>query len=526
MARPRRGFQRKPEQVLVPIEDMLDQLATGLESQATEPNLYGYHPHDHQVTFHESTTAGRLFIGGNRSGKSVGGVVEDLWWVTKRHPYLELPEGPIRGRVVGSDFPNGVNTILLPIFKRWVIPSDLVNGSWEDSWSERGVEGEKTLHFANGSFLEFRSCDQELVKHAGTSRHFVHFDEEPPSSIFNENLLRLADTNGRFWITMTPIDGMTWVYEDLFMPATTGANLDVTVIQVSSYDNPHVTVEGLSKATAFLDEDEKKARLYGQFTPKGGLVYKDFTESAHVLEETPWVPPPGWRIYTSTDHGVNNPTAWLWHAVSPTGEVVTFHEHYASDMTISEHAQVVKQYEKDKPWTVWVRTGDPAMHQRNGESGMSVIQLYAKEGLGIGTKGVPHEVTIGVDRVRQYLKTNTRSGTPWWQVSRQCTNLIREMRALHWKTYESSKLADSNNPIERIQKKNDHACDALRYFFTLMPVLTPGDIVRQDASDQGYHAPTFMETIIQMSQPFAPMDRPVAWKTSKSWVDDDMGLEG
>lgn len=513
---------------MVSLADLLDKVATGLEKQAAQPNLHGYHPHAHQQTFHASERKGRLFIGGNRSGKSVGGVVEDLWWCTRRHPYLKIPDEPIRGRVVGSDFPNGINTILLPIFRRWVVPSDLVNGSWEDSWSERGVEGEKTLHFANGSFLEFRSCDQDLVKHAGTSRHFVHFDEEPPSSIFKENMLRIADNNGAWWITMTPVDGMTWVYEDLYLPADSGARTDVEVVRVSSYDNPYASPEGITAATAFLDADEKQARLYGAFVPKGGLVYKDFTESAHVYEEAPWVPPPGWRIYTSTDHGVNNPTAWLWHAVSPTGEIVTFHEHYASDMTIAEHARVVKDYEEGKPWEVFTRTGDPAMHQRNGESGMSVIQLYGVNGLAIGTEMIPHEVTIGVDRIRQYLKQNPKTGHARWHVTRDCEHLIKEIRALHWKTYESSRLSDQNNPIERIQKKNDHACDALRYFFTLMPTLTPGDIVTDESPISTTTAPTYMETMVQMANTgFVPnVHRPVQWKVTKAFVDSEMGLEG
>src|SRR5690606_2929637 len=120
----------------------------------------------------------------SNSGKTVAGIIEDLWWVTRRHPYRRIPSDvAIRGRALGDGFENGtINRVLLPEFKRWVIPSDLINGSWEDSWSN----SEHMLRLANGSFIEFKSYDQELQKHAGTSRHFIHFDEEPPQSIFAE----------------------------------------------------------------------------------------------------------------------------------------------------------------------------------------------------------------------------------------------------------------------------------------------------------------------------------------------------
>ena len=40
------------------------------------------------------------------------------------------------------------------------------------------------------------SSDQDLQKFAGTSRHFVHFDEEPPEPVYEECRARLVDTNG------------------------------------------------------------------------------------------------------------------------------------------------------------------------------------------------------------------------------------------------------------------------------------------------------------------------------------------
>ena len=242
-------------------------LSAAFKKQGNEPNMHGYQPHPKQMMFHTSIKKARLYIGGNRSGKSVGGVVEDLWWVTGRHPYRKIPDKTIRGRVVGVDFNNGVQGILLPIFKRWIVPSDLTGGSWERSWSN----AERTLTLANGNFIEFKSSDQDLEKHAGTSRDFIHFDEEPPRSIFTENLLRLVDVGGSWWITMTPVEGMTWVYKTLYEPWKKGQRTDIDVIQVSMSENPYINDAEKREVLCFLDEDDIAKREHGTFVPRLGL---------------------------------------------------------------------------------------------------------------------------------------------------------------------------------------------------------------------------------------------------------------
>lgn len=232
----RRAAQHTDGQDEESLFSMLSYVSEKITMQAVEPNMLAYVPHKKQQFFHVSQKKSRLYIGGNRSGKTTGGVVEDLWWVTKRHPHRVMPDGPIRGRVVGSDFESGVKQILIPQFKRWILPSDLINGSWEDSWYERG----RTLKLANGSFIEFKSYDQDVVKMAGTSRHFVHFDEEPPKAIFDENLLRLTDTDGSWWITMTPVEGMTWTYYQLMLPYLKGDRPSLEVVEVDMDENPYL----------------------------------------------------------------------------------------------------------------------------------------------------------------------------------------------------------------------------------------------------------------------------------------------
>lgn len=447
--------------------DMLAFLSKAFDKQATKPNLHGYIPHEKQLQFHSSTKKAKLWIGGNRGGKSVGGVVEDLWWATGRHPYRKTPLGPVFGRVIGTSFIDGVQGILFPIFKRWIVPSDLINGSWEDSYNK----AERLLTLDNGSQLDFKSYDQDTVKHAGTSRDFIHFDEEPPKSIFDENMMRLVDTGGSWWITMTPVEGMTWVYSQLYEPWKSGKRHDLDVIQVSMSDNPHLSTTEKIQLLGFLDEDGREKREHGTFVPKGGLVFPSFQESVHATLHN-WRPPSDWLVYHSVDHGFNNPAAHLHHAVSPNGDsIVTFHEIYKDHALVKDLAKEVLEWEQLNGIEPFLRTGDPAMKQKTAESGSSVQMLYSDEGLYLALDSVPRAVDPGVIKMNSYLQVNPKTGRPYWQIS-DCPNLTREMRQLHWDYYVSGKLEDANNKKETIHKKDDHAPDSARYFFTFLPDLS------------------------------------------------------
>ena len=464
MARRGRKVDESPD-----MSAMLKSLSEGVKKQSREPDIHGYKPHNKQIRFHASEKKGRLYIGGNRSGKTTGGVTEDLWWIKGNHPYRKVPDGPIRGRVVGVDFLNGISKIILPQFARWTPPSYLINGSWEDSYNK----SERTLTFANESFIEFMSYDQDVDKFAGTSRHFIHYDEEPPKYVFNECQARLVDTNGDWWLTMTPVEGMTWVHEDIYAPSDEGQNPLIDIIHVDMGENPHLSAEAIQNFLSTLSEDERNAREHGHFIQTAGLVYKGFDSNGVHTFPGSFVPkqaPPGTDFYIGMDHGWRNPTAFLWNAVLPSGQIITFDEHYVTEQTIEQHVEAVTA--KNKAYGIVEPTyiGDPAIKQTSGITGTSVYTEYAIRGIPIAT--ADNRVEIGVPKVQSYLRVRS-NGQPTWKITENCVNLRREMKNLRWAKYESKKMQFENNPQEKIHKKDDHAADAIRYFFTFMPELTP-----------------------------------------------------
>lgn len=492
-----------PKKETLDLGSMLSNIVDQLGDSKT--SSFSYAPHEKQKEFHCSLAQEKLFIGGNRSGKTVGNVLECIWRITKTHPFrpdLNELEGQIRGRLVCVSFVDGLQKIILPLFKQWIPKKFLIARSWDKSYNNYL----RTLTLVDGSFIEFMSYDQELEKFAGTSRHFVSFDEEPPKTVWEECLLRLVDTDGDWWISMTPVEGLTWVYEEVYRPWKDGERDWTLVLQVSMDDNPHLKDSAKTRILRNLsNESDRAARKEGSFLEIKGKVYKSYDPHVHVrkdftLTKDMW-------IYTSLDTGWAHPAAWLWHAVSPTGHIVTFHEIVESERTVESLAAEVHQYEKailgPLGMEVYVRTGDPAMLQTKEHTGTSIVGEYAKHGIYIGVEGVPKgpgSVDIGVIKMTQYL-TTTIGNYPLWTCY-DTPVLDKQMANLRWEKYDSKKLEYKKAPKTTIDKKFDDAPDSLRYFITLMDDLTPDKISDLQRNPQLLHSVPYHDPIARPMQEY------------------------
>jgi phage terminase large subunit-like protein len=462
-----------PQQTLA---DVLKDLSARLADPNAATSIYTYKPHAKQVRFHSSKKKGRLYIGGNRAGKTVGGGTEAVYYATGKHPYKEVPRAPTRGRVIAVDIQQGIEKIVRPEVGKWMPPSMLKGGSWEESYDKQLRE----LTLDNGSTIEFMSYEQEVEKFAGTSRHWEWFDEEPPEAIFNECLLRLVDTDGDYWITMTPVNGMTWTYDRLYLPATENNDPNIDAIEVATDENPHISQQALDVLTAGLTAEEKLARKEGKYVQRGGLIYPMFRDHESVNDSGIVVPShvidpidPSLlgraQIYASLDHAFRVPTAILWHAVLPSGSVVTFDEHYVSGQTVDYHAAQFHAKNKSIGRTPLVIPADPSVQQHNGATGTSILSEYAMRGVPLTPAN--NDVDGGINRVAMYMRANR------WFVTSNCKWTIWELKRYRWKPQATTKTAQMNNLPTQPVKKDDHACDALRYFFMFrLPPLEQKDI--------------------------------------------------
>lgn len=449
-------------------QELISFFGDALRQTAINPTIAGYQAQEHQIAFHSSPKNGRLFIGGNRSGKTVGGAAEAVMWLTGDHRYQEIEfEPPVRGRIVAVDFDNGVELIVKPEIKRWIPPSSLINGSWEDSFNK----SLRQLTLANGSTVEFMSYDQDVDKFAGTSRHFVWFDEEPPEPIFNECLLRLVDVNGRWWCTMTPLIDMSWTYDRLYEPWKTKKSNIIDVFEVSTLQNKYIKEEALNLLTDGIDEGEKAARMHGTYISYTGLVYKEAFSQDNVIEDVIdsryWEEiRTQWGHFVMMDHGYTNPTVFLFGAFDQDGRIIIYDEIYQTGKLVHQNAQdVLERIESLKIRPEYI-VGDPSIRNSDPISGSSVHTAYAENNVFI-TLG-NNDVSAGIERVASRFRKKLLF------ITNRCEKTLWEINRYRWEKYASAKIAQRKNPKETPVKKNDHAMDALRYGVVSRPVL-PGE---------------------------------------------------
>jgi phage terminase large subunit-like protein len=447
-------------------QEMVSLLTSSLRQTAHTPSIVAYKPLDHQLRFHKSPKKGRAFIGGNRSGKTVGGGTEAVWWLTGKHPHRKIPEGPIRGRIAAVDFLMGVNKIVLPEIKKWIPPSELIKGSWEESYHK----AENTLTLANGSTCEFMSYDQDLDKFAGTSRHFCWFDEEPPEDIFNECMLRLVDTDGDWWLTMTPLIDMSWTFDRIYEKWKNKQNLNLEVFEVDTLENTYIKSDVLDNLMEGIAEDEQAARKSGTYSMHMGLVYKDCFTHDNVLEDILesdqlWpVVQSRWGHFLMLDHGYANPTAVLFGAFDHDGRVIIYDEYYQTKKLVHENAEaILARIEELKIRPSYI-VGDPSIRNTDPISGGSIHIEYAENGVHISLGN--NDVTAGISRVRSRFKNNLLF------VTSRCEKTLWELNRYRWDKFSSSKIAQKKNLKETPVKKDDHAMDALRYGIVSRPALS------------------------------------------------------
>lgn len=455
--------KKEPE---VSATSMLLELTNALRKTAISPSIAAYKPLPHQEKFHKSRAKGKLFIGGNRSGKTVGGGAEMVKRLTGLHERKDLPPPPIRGRAVGVDLLQGVEKIIIPEIKKWMPSQYLNNGKWEDSYDIKS----RTLTLTNGSTLEFMSYEQEVEKFAGTSRHCIWFDEEPPLAVFNECLVRLVDTDGDWWITMTPLVEMSWTFDRIYEPSKeNGPTEELEIFEVDTHENTHVKEAALERLLFAVDKSERDSRTKGTQINHTGLVYAEtFKPDMHVMDDI--VDSDDWPMYHAHwehfigfDHGWRNPTCFLFACANEEGTLIIYDEMYDDHVLVSEWAQRYHQRRNLLHIDPTYISGDPSIVNKNAITGTSVHTEYAEHNVYISL--ADNDIRGGITRVQHRFEKNLL------YITRRCPKTLWELNRYRWDRYSSSKIAQRRSEKETPLKKDDHAMDSLRYLVVSRPAL-------------------------------------------------------
>jgi phage terminase large subunit-like protein len=202
--------------------------------------LARYRPYPKQAEFHAAgaTNRERLFMAGNRCGKTLSGAAEMAmhlsgqyppWWRGKRfvHPVRAWAAGVtkestrdvVQDKLIGppqrsQDWGTGLlPAAVIGEISRAPGVADLI-----DTVLVRHVNGA-------WSSLQFKSYERGREKWQGTALEVVWFDEEPPADVYIEGLTRTNETGGIVYLTFTPLNGMSEVV-DAFLREGEGIDIE------------------------------------------------------------------------------------------------------------------------------------------------------------------------------------------------------------------------------------------------------------------------------------------------------------
>lgn len=311
------------EQILA-IATQVEKLKASQKKRTQE--FYLANAHKDQLDFHQCRKRGRCFLGGNRSGKTTGGVNEFVWQNLGTHPFKRC-KVPIKSFIVLQDFENHGKNILEAKLEQWV-PEGAI------SKMDRNQTGAiKKIWWRSGSVTDVYSHDQDIKVFEGADYDLGWFDEPPPRRIFIATFRGLTDRGGDFFITATPIVE-PWLYDYYKEWEQDPEGSFWWFRYVNSYSNVRNLGEGdealgkkrLDEFASTLDDDEKESRIGGKFINLSGLVFKSFNRKVHLIKDFPW--PASWPIIESIDPHPQKDWAVSWIGIAENNAKVLLRSGY------------------------------------------------------------------------------------------------------------------------------------------------------------------------------------------------------
>lgn len=435
----------------------------------------------------------RMFMAGNRCGKSIAGAYETAchltgiypkWWEGRRF------DKPVHGWAVGSTARATRDTaqkeLLGPLgaIGTGMIPADKIGQAWSLAGVPKAIDMVQVKHISGGwSTVGFKNYEQPLAAFYGTALDFVWPDEECPIEHYNEMLIRTMTTNGLIYNTFTPLKGLTPMVVRYSEKADylAGAEkligvtapkdedgedarlMDVphhkAIIQAGWDDAAWLTEESKIKMEEDTPPHLREARRSGKPSMGSGNVYPVSIES--LLVEPFKIPDYYKRLY-ALDVGWNR-TAVLWAAIDPqTDTIYIYDEHYLAEQVPAVHAAGIRSR------GVWIPgVIDPASHGRSQVDGSQLIQQY--KDLGLKLHPAINSVDAGIQAV--------------WE--RMTTGNLKVFNTLH--NFAKEFVLYRRDLKGRIVKENDHLMDCLRY---IQNNLSRAKSIDQLVSKANYAGPT------------------------------------
>jgi len=319
----------------------------------------------------------------------------------------------------------------IPHLRRGAIKDFAKVMQWTGRWvADRWNKTLLTYHFANGSVIEFFSADSE-ARLRGARRQVVYINEA--NNIDFESYYQLAiRTSEAIYIDFNPTHEF-WAHTEVL------PEQDAELVILTYNDNE--ALPDTIKRDIELNRTKAETSSYwanwwkvyglGQVGTLQGAIYEDFevVEGIDVSRAK--------FVAIGLDWGFSNdPTALV--AIYRQGDCLLVQELlYSTGLTNQDIADKLRSLGITRAWEIVADSAEPK----------SIEEIYR---LGFNIKPAekgPDSVRNGIDILKRFKL----------QVTKDSTNLIKELRSYTWATDKEGK--NTGVPIDSF----NHACDAMRY---------------------------------------------------------------
>ena len=387
--------------------------------------------------------------------------------------------------------------------KIWVAPltGEKYRSLWEPRLRQQAFAGMEFTHrqapedvfrwkdkYGGGS-LWGKSAEQGVMSFESDDVDLCVFDEEPDDpQVYSSAVTRMATTNGVVALCYTPLNGMSWTWDQLIKPTCRPEyqisdrvwrrGNYITVVQMGMADNPEAVAGGgvaRMMADPSMSPAERNARLYGEYGFTEGLLFPGFATLKADDENNPYLLDklPDDRVYSwLLTADPNKKNSGLLTAFDHEGNRIVCAEHYAEGLPDSEHAKgygrMLKQFKLDKDEIeIWADPG--------GAGAQAIINMGE---VGYFARPVPKDagsVAASIKLIRRHAwidpshrhPVTGKPGAPHIYFLRSLCSSWKESGVpmeesrLMWelRQYRQKPDAAPDTPI----KKKDDAVDCLRY---------------------------------------------------------------
>ena len=421
----------------------------------------------------------RLFLAGNRIGKTTGVGSEFVYHATGNYPDDWAGyrfDKADNWWICGTDSKAIIDTIqpmlLGPMgsYGTGLIPRDCLD---LDSLPNLQTSGKiissfrikhKSGDYCTVTFKTYKSDVDTFQSFEGS----IWIDEECPLDIYAECLKR---TMGKhiMMVTFTPLKGATPLIKQLVgnNPKATGSiGESKYIVRCGMRDVPHLTEEDIKIILDGTPPWMREAVELGIPSIKSGIIYQVPWEKISV---TRFPIPEHWKRYAGFD--VGNKTAAVWFAIDPdTGIHYCYHEYYRVGELPAIHSEMLLAPGHYIPFAI-----DTAAHQRSSTDGKNLFDLFKSFGLDL------HDADKSI---------NTGLWKVWEMLDRGQLKVFNDLSRF----YEEY-VSYARDEKEQIIKKDDHIMDALRY-----GIMTGSKLARNKAEFKELNAITLLD--LQVSPEF------------------------